>query len=355
MEKPLALTSGSVLPGGCIAYEAYGTLNEARSNAILICHALTADAHAAGRHAPEEARPGWWDAMIGPGRPFDTDRFYVLCSNVIGGCGGSTGPSSLHPEDGRPYALRFPVVTISDMVRAQSLLADHLGIETFYAVAGGCMGGFQVLEWMSAWPGRLQRALAIGATPRTSPYTMALWHVIREAIRLDPDFCGGDYDATGRFPRAGMTLGTSIGMLLRMSAEMMEKKFGRRLTHAGEPRYSLEAEFEVEAFFRRIGQSGADRFDANSLLYLTRAMDYFDLTAGGKSLREALGGFRGKTLLVSYRSDWRYPPNQVDEIRAALEENGAPCTHRILESDFGHGAFIYDNAGTGEAAREFLL
>lgn len=354
MATPLHLAGGGILKEWQAAYEAYGVLNAERDNAVLICHALTANAHAAGRHTPADKQPGWWNALIGAGKPFDTERFFVVCANVLGGCGGSTGPASPHPGDGRPYALRFPVVTIADMVDAQACLADQLGIRSFHAAAGGCLGGFQVLEWMARCPGRLRRAIVIGATPRTSAYTMALWHVMRAAIRLDPDFRNGDYYETGRPPLAGVNLGTAVGMLIRMSAEVMERKFARRLTRGARPGYTLAPEFEIEDFFRRIGQSGAGRCDANSLIYLTRAMDYFDLTAGGESLREVLRGFHGSTLLISYRSDWRYPPEQVDEIRAALAANGAPCEHRVLDSDFGHGAFIYDNQGVGDAVRNFL-
>jgi homoserine O-acetyltransferase len=287
--------------------------------------------------------------MIGPGKPFDTERFCVRCSNVIGGCGGSTGPAATQPGTGRPYGLRFPVVTISDMVAAQAILADALGIKQFYAIAGGCMGGFQVLEWMAGHPGRLRNAICISATPRTSAHCIALWQVMRDAVRLDPNFREGDY-YDGEPPAAGLALGTRFGMLIRMSRETMERRFGLRLLHE-EPRYRLDQEFEVEAFLQRI-RGGA--FDANSLLYLTRAMDYFDLTRGGLTVESLFSCAPFRTLLVSYRSDWRYPPEGVDEIRAALAHNKAAVEHHVLDSEFGHGAFVYDHRELAGLIRSFL-
>ncbi|MBI4799477.1 MAG: homoserine O-acetyltransferase [Desulfarculus sp.] len=353
-EEPLALTSGACLPGGFqIAYECYGRLSPQADNAILVCHGLTANAHAAGRHAAEDPKPGWWDQAIGPGRPLDTERFCVVCSNLLGGCGGSSGPASPHPQDGRPWALRWPVLTIADMVDAQARLADRLGIERWRAVVGGCMGGFQVLEWLARYPARVDDALAISTSARVSAHTLALWEVVREAIRRDPDFQDGDYYG-GPAPLAGMGLGTMFGMMIWMSRQVMGMRFGLRLTQGHEPRYSLEPEFAIQAFFQQVAQGGARGFDPNSLIYLTKAMDFFDLSRGRPSLAQAFAGGRSRVLLVSYDSDWRYPPEDSEELRQAMAAAGLVAEHLVLHSEFGHGAFIYDSDGVGRAMAEFL-
>lgn len=350
----LPLESGRVLEGFELAYETYGTLNGGRTNAILICHGLTANAHAAGLHSYLDDCPGWWDAAIGPGKPFDTDRYFVVCSNVLGGNGGSTGPASPDPTNKKPYGLRFPVMTIGDMVAAQVHLADRLGIRQFSCVAGGCMGGFQVMEWMSRHPERLSSAIVISATPSISAHSLGLWEVIRQAIMRDPHFNGGDY-YEGERPNLGMGLTAMFGMMIWMSPEVMTKRFGLKLAGGRQkPSYSLEPEFEIQEFLHTIDLNARNRLDANSLIYLTKAMDYFDLRRGRKALSEAFSGLKARTLLVSYRSDWRYPPEEVDEIRAVLEESGLPVHHAVLDSPFGHGSFIYDSAGVGERIRDFL-
>ena len=351
-DDPLPLDGGAELERFAIAYETYGTLDENRGNAVLICHALTAGAHAAGA-ADAEQRAGWWEVAIGAGKAFDTDKYFVVCSNVIGGCDGSTGPSSCDPATGRPYGLRFPVVTIGDMVEAQARLSHRLGIERYAAAAGGCMGGYQVLEWMARYPRRLAGAILISATPRTSAHTIGLWAVIREALMRDPDFKGGDYyDSAG--PLLGQRLIAMFGMMSWMSRDVMAQRFGRKLVDGDEPRYGLEPEFEIEAFLRGVGDRAENRFDANSLIYLTRAMDYFDLSQGRGDLAKALGEVTAPALLLSYTSDWRYPTEEIDEIREALESNGAPVEHVTLDSVYGHGAFMHDAEGTGQAIREFL-
>ena len=348
----LPLDSGASLDGFEITYETYGKLSAARDNAILLCHALTGSARAAG--APEGDQPaGWWDAAIGPGEAFDTDRFFVVCSNVLGGCAGSTGPGSDDPASGRPFGLRFPFVTIGDMVSAQALLADHLEIDRLHTVAGGCMGGLQVLEWMARFPERLRNGVVISATPRTSTHTIGLWHVIRETLMRDPDFRGGDYYDAGP-PLLGQRLIAMFGLMVWMSPTVMSERFGRRLVDAKRPRFTLEPEFEVEALLRRVGDNAGNRFDANSLIYLTKAMDHFDLTRDGGDLAEVFAGFAGRALLLSYDSDWRYPPAKVDEIRVALERAGTEVEHRVLHSDYGHGAFMYDPEGAGAAIAELL-
>jgi homoserine O-acetyltransferase/O-succinyltransferase len=352
-DRPLSLDSGRELSEFTIGYETHGELNRAGDNAILICHGLTHDAHAAGKHTPDDARPGWWDLAIGPGKPFDSERYFVVCPNVIGGCGGSSGPASPDPNTGKPYALKFPVVTIGDMAAAQARLADRLGVERWRSVAGGCMGGYQVMEWMSRFPQRVASAVVISATPATSAHTLALWEVVRQAIMGDPNFNGGDY-YDGDWPLAGLGLSSMVGMVIWMSRQVMAQRFGRKLAGREELSYELEPDFAIQAFFQKIGDNADKRFDPNSLIYLTKAMDYFDLYRGRAELAEAFAGTGCQTLLVSYDSDWRYPSQEMEDIRLALAKVGAPVEHRILSSPFGHGAFAYDGEGLCKVLAEFL-
>ena len=353
LATPLPLDCGRTLSTVELVYEQYGELNPERSNAILVCHGLTADHHAAGRRDPADRRPGWWDAAIGPGKAIDTRRWCVIAPNALGG-GASTGPTTLEPDAGRPYGQRFPVVTIGDMVRAQAALLDALGIARLHAAIGGCMGGFQVLTWMAQYPRRLARAIAIGTTARVSAYTIALWKVMREAIRLDPDWRGGDYYDTGA-PTRGVQLMSRIGALIWIERSLLEQRYGnRRRPGLDQPSYDFTTEFEVEALFDRIGQGEAAGLDVNALMYLMRAMDYFDLQRGHPSLAAAFGSLPVKTLLVSYSSDWRYPPGEIDEIRAALQERGWPVVHERLDSPFGHGAFLHDFPSLAPLLRAFL-
>lgn len=352
-DEPLPLESGGLLKRFSLAYESYGVLDSSRGNAILICHTGTSNAHAAGPPTREDPFPGWWDSTIGPGKPFDTDKYYVLCSNIIGGCGGSTGPSSPDPETGRPYGMRFPIVTIDDMVRAQVRLADRLGIEKFRVIAGGSTGGEQVLQWMASHPTRLDAALVITSTPRTTAHNLGLWEVIRRAIMLDPNWNGGDYYGKEP-PRAGLALGSMIGMMTWMSRDVMKQRFGLRLVEGTQPRYTHQPEFAIQAFVSGLGRNAGERLDANTAIYVSKAIDYFDLSRGHADLSEAFRGLKARTLLVSYRSDWRYPPEEMDEIRLALEKVGVPVEHLTLESNFGHGAFIYDAEGVGRLIRRFL-
>jgi len=360
-DTPLPLECGKFLPEFELAYESYGKLNNKRDNAILICHGLTATQNAAGIPKGEngkagnekEAKPGWWDTAIGPGKPIDTKRFYVICANVLGSFGGSTSPASINPETGKPYGMAFPVVTITDMVDAQKHLADRLGIEKFHTIAGGCMGGFQVLAWMSRYPGCLSRAVVISTTPRVSAHTIALWSVLREAIRSDPAWNGGDYYG-GSTPDKGMGLAAAFGALFWMNRQTMDRKFGLKPLDHREPAYGLEPEFEVEAFLSQVNKNAAGKIDANALIYLTRAMDYFNMTRGGAELASLFAGARYRALLVSYKSDWRYPPQEAEEIHEALKAADIDSHHEILESHFGHGAFIYDFEGLGPVLKEFL-
>lgn len=347
---PFPLASGARLPELTMGYEQYGVMNPNKDNVILVCHGLTHSCHAAGRHSPKDDKPGWWDGLIGPGKALDTDRWYVLCINCLGGCHGSTGPGTTDPRTGKPYGLRFPVITIADIVDAQKLLLDYLGIVRLRAVIGGCMGGFQVLEWLLRHPERVASAVAISTAMQTSAHTLALWEVTRQAIMCDPHFAGGDY-YNGPRPRTGMGLATMFGMLTWMDRTVMERKFGR--TRLAGRTFSLEPEFAIQNFFAGLRDNAGGGLDPNSLIFLTRAMDYFDLPAQA----EPSTLFAGRTqpvLLLSYTSDWRYPPQEMERLRAALRAAGMPCTHNTLDSPFGHGAFHCDPAGVATPIREFL-
>jgi homoserine O-acetyltransferase/O-succinyltransferase len=351
--EPLALEGGQALGPLTLAYETYGQLNAARSNAILLLHALSGDAHAAGRHSASDRKAGWWDAMVGPGRPFDTDRYFVICSNVIGGCMGSTGPASRDPRRGRPYGSRFPVVTIGDMVRAQARLIDALGIERLLAVAGGSMGGFQALEWATAHPDRVSGSLLLATAARSSAQTLAWNSIGRRAIMSDPRWRGGDY-YDHEPPSDGLAVARMIGHVTYVSEPALEQKFGRRLHGADEPAFSLEREFAVESYLDYQGEIFNARFDANSYLYITKAMDYWDLPAYYGSLDAAMARVRGRTLLLSFDSDWLYPTAESRAIADALTRQGRPVEHVDLPSTAGHDAFLIDADAQRPVISEFL-
>jgi homoserine O-acetyltransferase/O-succinyltransferase len=351
--EPLELESGQVLGPLTLAYETYGQLNAARDNAILLLHALSGDAHAAGRHSAGERKAGWWDAMVGPGKPFDTERYYVICSNVIGGCMGSTGPSSRDPRSGRYYGARFPVITIGDMVRAQSRLLDALGIERLLAVAGGSMGGFQALEWATAQPERVGGALLLATAARSSAQTVAWNSIGRRAIMSDPRWRGGDY-YEHEPPTDGLAVARMIGHVTYVSEPVLEQKFGRRLQGGAEPAFSLEREFAIESYLDYQGEIFNARFDANSFLYITKAMDYWDLPARYGSLDAAMARVRGRTLLISFDSDWLYPTSESRMIADALTRQGRPVEHVDLASPAGHDAFLIDFAAQRPIISEFL-
>lgn len=351
--EPLRLESGATLAPVTLAYETYGELNEARDNAILLLHALSGDAHAAGRHSPRDRKRGWWDAMVGPGRPFDTQRYFVICSNVLGGCQGSTGPSSLDPLTGRPYGTRFPVITIGDMVRAQARLLDYLGIDQLLAVAGGSMGGFQALEWATAQPERVRGALLLATTARSSPQTVA-WNAIgRRAIMSDPRWRGGHY-YDDEPPCAGLAVARMIGHVTYLSETSLEHKFGRRLQDGGAPAFTLEREFAVESYLDYQGAAFNARFDANSYLYITKAMDYWDLPGRYGSLEAAMARSSASYLLISFSSDWLYPPADSEAIAAAACRAGRDARHVELASSAGHDAFLIDYAPQGPLIEDFL-
>jgi homoserine O-acetyltransferase len=351
--EPLQLDCGLALAPVTLAYETYGQLNEARDNAILLLHALSGDAHAAGRHSPRDRKLGWWDAMVGPGRPFDTDRYFVICSNVLGGCQGSTGPSSLDPLTGRPHGARFPVITIGDMVRAQTRLLDYLGIDQLLAVAGGSMGGFQALEWATAHPERVRGALLLATTARSSPQTVAWNSVGRRAIMSDPRWNGGDY-YDDEVPFDGLSIARMIGHVTYLSEQSLEQKFGRRLQGGGVPAFTLEREFAVESYLNYQGAAFNARFDANSYLYITKAMDYWDLPGRYGSLEAALGRSQASFLLISFSSDWLYPPAESEAIAAAARRAGREARHIELPSSAGHDAFLIDYAPQAPLIEEFL-
>lgn len=350
----IQLQSGATLGPITLAYETYGQLNADRSNAILICHAWSGDAHVAGRHSPDDPKPGWWDDAVGPGKAFDTDKYFVVCSNVIGGCGGSTGPSSINPKTGRPYGLSFPIVTIADMVEAQRLLTDHLGIERWLTVTGGSMGGMQALQWTVSYPARVRSAIVLAATARLSPQTIALNEVPRQAIYADPNWNNGDYYGKTP-PNAGLAVARMIGHITFLSDASMREKFGRRLRNGSEGYgWRFDPEFEVESYLNYRGHSFTKRFDANSFLYLSKAMDYFDLSYGLPSLADAFRKVTAKFLVVSYTSDWLYPSWQSKELVRALLQNDIDVTYVEIDSNYGHDAFLLEVDRLAELTRDFL-
>jgi homoserine O-acetyltransferase len=345
----IVLESGRQLGPITLAYETYGTLNRERSNAILVLHALSGDAHAAGYHEGDK-EPGWWDGMIGPGKAFDTNRYYVICSNVIGGCKGSTGPSSLNPATGRPYALDFPIITISDMVRAQALLIDHLGIEKLLAVVGGSMGGMQALQWAAEFPERTRAVIPVATALKHSPQQIAFDEVIRQSIMADPDWRQGNYYDYGQ-PGRGLAVARMIGHITFMSDTSMEEKFSRRLKN-GIYSYSFADDFEVEGYLRYRGDNFVKRFDANSYLYITKAMDYFDLSDGRLIRADRKGGTR--FLVISFKSDWLYPSHQSRDIVRELKRGHVDATYCELDSTYGHDAFLIETVAQTGLITHFL-
>lgn len=351
-EGEITLESGRSFGPITVAYETYGELNKEKSNAILVCHALSGDAHAAGRHP--DGKTGWWDDFIGPGKTFDTDRYHVICSNVLGGCKGTTGPASTNPATGEPYGLDFPVVTVKDMVRVQKKLVEHLGVDKLLAVVGGSMGGMQALQWAVSYPDGLRFCIPIASTARSSPQQIGINEVKRRAITSDPRWNQGKYYG-GEPPRDGLALARMLGHITFLSEESMHQKFGRRLQDKDKLGFDLGVDFEVESYLRYKGDNFVDRFDANSYLYLTRAIDYFDLTDGGeKSLREAFESVKAKFLVVAISSDWLYPPYQSKEIVRALRANDVDVTYAEINSSYGHDAFLLEPGQTKHLVTAFL-
>ena len=353
-DKPLVTDGGRVIAPLTIAYETYGALNEAKSNAILLCHALTGDQYAAGVH-PVTGKPGWWEVLVGPGRPFDTDRFFVISSNVVGGCMGTTGPASINPATGRPFGLDFPVVTIRDMVRAQAMLIDHLGIETLFCVAGGSMGGMQALQWAASYPERVFAAMPIASAPRHSSQNIAFHEVGRQAIMADPDWRAGRYLEAGVRPEKGLAVARMAAHITYLSEQALQRKFGRKLQDRAAPTFSFDADFQVENYLRHQGLTFVERFDANSYLFVTRACDYFDLAMDyDGSLARAFKDTKTRFCVVAFDSDWLYPTSDSRAIVHALNAGGASVSFVEIESDKGHDAFLLHEPDFLATTRGFL-
>ena len=372
---PLPLDTGGVLAPVRLAYEAYGTLAPARDNVVLVCHALSGDAHAAGwsdqsgapsavdgigaeeRGIEPRSGLGWWDNLIGPGKAFDTERYFVICSNLIGSCRGSTGPASVNPATGKPYGLDFPVITVGDMVRAQRALLRALDIPSLLAVVGGSLGGMQALEWSVAYPEMVWSCISTASTARLDAQGVAWNAIARNAIMADPDWQGGYYYGTDRSPSAGIGVARMVGHVTYLSAQSMREKFGRRLQDREEYSYSLhEADFQVESYLRHQAASFAGRFDANSYLYISRALTYFDLARshGGGSLERAFAKATGRYLLISFTSDWLYPPRDSQDMQRALQAAGRDVEYHNIESSYGHDSFLLDDEHQAPIIDSFL-
>jgi homoserine O-acetyltransferase len=375
LPKPLALDCGRELHPIRMAYETYGTLSPARDNVILVCHALSGDAHAAGfstTPAAESTRDGfraderdagrgrglgWWDGMIGPGKAFDTDQFFVVSSNLLGGCRGTTGPSSSNPATGRPFGSDFPVITVADMVRAQHALLNELGITRLAAVAGGSLGGMQALEWAVLYGDKVDAIIPIASTHALHPQGVAWNAIARNAITADPDWQGGHYYGSGRAPTAGMGVARMVGHVTYLSAQSLSDKFGRRLQRADDIRYTLtEPEFEVESYLRYQAETFVKRFDANTYLYTSRALSYFDLARqyGRGRLSDAVRNVSARTLLIAFSSDWLYPPSGSEELSAALRANGKDGQLHVIDAPYGHDCFLLEEARQTPLIQEFL-
>ncbi len=353
-DRPLRLDAGVNLSPLTIAYQTYGALNAAKSNAFLICHALTGDQHAANRN-PVTGKSGWWETMVGPGKPIDIERFFVICANVLGGCMGTTGPASTNPATGAPYGLDLPLVTIADMVRAQAMLIDHLGIETLFCVAGGSMGGMQVLQWAALYPERVFSALPIATAARHSSQNIAFHEVGRQAIMADPDWRNGRYLSEGVSPSKGLAVARMAAHITYLSENALHRKFGRKLQDRAERTFSFDADFQVESYLRHQGSIFVERFDPNSYLFMTRAMDYFDLAADyGGSLARAFKGAKSRFCLVSFTSDWLFPTADSRAIVHALNANGASVSFVEIETDKGHDAFLLDEPDLLATTRGFI-
>ncbi|HYK78576.1 MAG TPA: homoserine O-acetyltransferase [Micropepsaceae bacterium] len=354
VEHPLVLDSGKRLSPLTIAYMTYGTLNAARSNAVLVCHALSGDQFVASTH-PVTGKPGWWDYAVGPGKPIDTDRFYVICANVVGGCMGTTGPGEIDPSTGEPYGLGFPLVTVGDMVRAQAMLLDALQIDQLLCVLGGSMGGMQVLQWAASYPHRVYSAMPLATAARHSAQNIAFHEVGRQAIIADPDWKAGDYALAGVRPSKGLAVARMAAHITYLSEAALQRKFGRELHDRNALSFGFDADFQIESYLRHQGMTFVDRFDANSYLYITRAMDYFDLAGDyGGVLAEAFRGTKTRFCLVSFTSDWLFPTSENKRIAHALNAAGANVSFVEIASDRGHDAFLLDEPELFDTMRGFL-
>jgi homoserine O-acetyltransferase/O-succinyltransferase len=351
--QPLTLKSGDVLPAFDLIYETYGTLNADKTNAVLICHALSGTHHVAGKYTEEDKNSGWWDNLIGPGKPLDTNKFFVIGVNNLGGCHGSTGPASINPATGKPFGASFPVVTVEDWVNSQALLADYLGINTFAAVVGGSLGGMQTLQWSIAYPERIKHALVIASAPNLTAQNMAFNEVARQAIITDPEFHGGDYYAHNVVPRRGLRIARMLGHITYLSDDAMGAKFGRKLKDT--IKYSFDVEFEMESYLRYQADKFAGEFDANTYIRMTRALDYFDpATEFDGDLSAALSQVSAKFLVISFTSDWRFSPERSREIVKALLDNELPVKYAEVTAAHGHDAFLMPDEHYHAILRSYL-
>ncbi len=352
-EKPLRLDAGVDLSPFQIAYKTYGKLNAERSNTILICHALTGDQYVIGEH-PATGKPGWWETMVGPGKPIDTERFFIICPNVLGGCMGTTGPAS-KTASGEPYGLSLPVVTVGDMVRSQAMLLDHLGIESVLCVTGGSMGGMQALQWAASYPERVFAALPLACAARHSAQNIAFHEVGRQAVMADPDWRNGRYLIEATSPRRGLAVARMAAHITYLSDAALHRKFGRELQDRKAPTFGFDADFQVESYLRHQGSIFVERFDANSYLYITRAMDYFDLAADYQGvLANAFRGAKTRFCVVSFTSDWLFPTSDARQIVHALNAAGASVSFAEIVTDKGHDAFLLEEPELFEIVRGFL-
>lgn len=352
-DRPLVLACGKTLAPIDVAYETYGTLNEAGDNTVLICHALSGSAHVAGYSSSDDRKPGWWDVMVGPGKGIDTNKYFVICSNFLGGCSGTTGPASINPATGKPYGLDFPMITIADMVRVQKLLLDKLGVKKLLAVIGGSIGGMQVLQWAIEYPDFVKAAIPIATTSHLSAQSIAFDTVGRNAILADPNFADGQYQGA-RQPARGLGIARMIGHITYLSEESMRDKFGRKLRSADDYKYDFKSEFAVETYLDYQGQSFVERFDANSYLYITKAADYFDLTKDYGSLIKAFANVRSRFLVISFASDWLFTPAQSKAIVDALVANRKDVSFCNVASPYGHDAFLLEPEVLGSLISGFL-
>lgn len=342
-DEPLKLESLGCLNSYELVYETYGKLNSKASNAILICHALSSDHHAAGKHHEDDKNSGWWDLLIGPGKPIDTNRFFVVCSNNIGGCNGSTGPSSLNPETGKPYGTDFPIVTVSDWVEAQKRLSDRLNIKQWAAVIGGSLGGMQAIQWSTSYPESVRHAIVIASAAKLNAQNIGFNDVARQAIRTDPDFHNGNYYQHNTSPKRGLRVARMVGHITYLSESLMGEKFGRELRHKSKFDYEFTPEFEVESYLRYQSDQFVDRFDANTYLLMTKALDYFDIAAKHKdNLAAALKPAKADFFVVSFNSDWRFSPERSLEIVRALQSNKLNVSYAEIAAEYGHDSFLLD-------------
>jgi homoserine O-acetyltransferase len=351
-QTPLKLESGATISSFPIAYQTYGTLNADKSNAILACHGLTGDQYAVSEH-PVTGKPGWWEMLIGPGKPIDTDRFFVIATNVIGGCMGSYGPKSINPQTGKPFGLDFPVVTINDMVHAQALLLDHMGIHQLFSVIGGSMGGMITLAWAALYPERVFSAIPIATSARHSAQNIAFHEIGRQSIMVDPDWCGGRYADERKFPVKGLSVARMAAHVTYLSENALHRKFGRTLQNRDQISFGFEADFQVESYLRHQGAAFVERFDANTYFYITRAMDYFDMTQNG-GFSNYFVGTKTRFLVISFSSDWLFPTSESKYIARALNAVAANVSFAEITTDKGHDAFLLDEPEFFSVIKGFL-